>query len=259
MAEPTRSEILAEKKELEKELEELKSENESIKADLEKSPHSNDANYEREIDRLQKKSEKAESELKALREKTEQEQRERETIADDIRREEERRLAQFGISVTQNEHTRFRISPKPPRGQRDIFGDPESEVVNLGVELQDYNGGLYVPVSVIIEIGQSIGMLTKEQAFDLNEELNKTNAKVEATGALSQELISGITARVDHFYSSLDSVISRDSNAVSGEPESAETTATKHTDSRTDSTDGKDSGTDSHANAPKPDGSLFGL
>lgn len=250
MAESTKAELLEEN-------EGLKQEIELLNTQISSSPFANDANYQREIERLTKKSDKAESELKAIKQKSEIEKQERETIAADRKKAEEQRLAEFGIAVDQDHHTRFRKYNRVPSGQRDIFGDSSSSVFNLGVELSRYSGGLYVPVDVVIEMGRSIGMLTKDEADAIKSELTKTNAKVEAAGALAQELIHGITSRVDHFYSSLDSVVPLVGNGIS-ESESNDEDAgqANGSDKGVESTgipaDSKDSdGTDS-------DGTLFG-
>jgi len=177
--------------------------------------YSQEENYQKEFQRLTRKAETAESEKKALEIRMRDEALARETIRQDKEAEEARRLAEFGTSIRQDEHTRFRILQKAPAGQRDIFGDPTTEVVDLGIELQGYYGGVYIPKAVIVEIGLSIGMLTSEQADELKSELHKTKATVESAGAIAQELLNGITTHVHDFYSALGNVVVDDVSDVS--------------------------------------------
>lgn len=186
---------------------ELEAENAALRKQIEDAP--DQGHLESEIERLNNKVKDVVQEKDEYKVRLENDIREREVIAEDQRKAEEAKAAQFKtLKIDQNEHTRFRISGRPPAGQRDIFGDPTSIVANLGVELQRYSGGLYVPISVVIEIGQSIGMLTREQAAELNTELENTRAKVESAGTLATELSNGIQELVDRFYSDLDSVVS---------------------------------------------------
>lgn len=200
---------------------------EKTKADLEKeiadlkaaaaeSPYSSDANYQKEFERLNTKARKAESELEALKKKTRDEKIERENQANDKKAAEDARKAEFGTSkLSQDEHTRFRAYPKAPAGERDIWGDPTSEVFDLGVNLANYSGGLYVPVENVIEMARSIGMLTTDQANDLQLELDSTKAQVESSGRFAKDLLDGITSHVDDFYRNLSNVGSDDVSAVS--------------------------------------------
>lgn len=167
------------------------------------------SHYESEIDRLTRLNKEIVQEKDEFKIRLENDVREREIIAEDRRKADEAKAAQFKkLKIDQSEHTRFRIYGRPPAGQRDIFGDPTSVVVNLGVELNRYTGGLFVPLPVIIEIGQSIGMLTREQATELKTELSNTAAQVESAATLATELRFGIEKLVDRFYSDLDTVVS---------------------------------------------------
>jgi hypothetical protein len=155
--------------------------------------------------------------LKALKDKIQQEQIERDTIAEDKRRAEEAIMKQYGHSVNQNEHTRFRLLGHAPTGQRDIFGDPNSEVFDLGVDLQDFWGGIYLPLNVVIEMAQSVEMLTKEQANELKAELELKTKQVNKASDLAQELINGVSANIDSFFAGIDSVILDDNESDENE------------------------------------------
>lgn len=220
MAEKTKADLLEEITLLETKLDESE-------ARFATSPYATDANYQKEFDRLNKKADKAESELVEIKRRTAVEQAAREQTAIDLKAAEERRAKQFGIeNVDQDIHTRFRAMSKPPAGQRDLFGDPATPVFDLRVNLTRYTGGIYLPIATVIEMAQSIGMLTKSQAESLSTELANTNAKVESAGALAQELIDGISSHVDNFYSALSNVVADgdldDSESGSSESESSE-------------------------------------
>lgn len=213
MADKTKAQLEAENEELNEKVDELTNRLAEERPDT--------THFESEIRRINSKLEKEQAEHDALKVKVRDEKLERETLENDRIERERQERAQFGTSVEQDEHTRFRVLPKAPSGQRDIFGDPVSEVVDLGVEFNNFNGGIYVPVSVFIEVGQSIGMLTKEQATDLNSELTTTKAKVEFAGTYAKELSSGIENLVNRFFDNLDSIVGGDSSD-SANGESAE-------------------------------------
>lgn len=209
MADKNRAELEAENAELQEKIT-------SLAKEISDNPLSNDGNFQKELSRVNRQKEKALSDLEALRLRVRDEAIERETIANDAIAAEKARLKEFGISkVNQDHHTRFRALPKSPGGQRDIFGDPTSPVFDLGVEFQYYNGGIYIPVQTVIEMAQSIGMLTEDQANDLNLELSTVKSQVEMAGAFAQELVDGISSHVDNFYSNLAGVVNLGANDVS--------------------------------------------
>lgn len=192
--------------------------------------------YDREIERLTKKSASAEGDLKALKDRVHIEAIERETIARDKAEKDARELAPYNVPE-QSAHTRFRIYEKAPAGGRDIFGDPESAVFDLGVQLSNYYGEVYVPVAVIVEAGLSMGMLTREQAESIQNELATTKSKVDSAANLAQELSNGISELVDSFYYGLDNVVpTGDHNGK----------AAKSADSNTDSNVGQSDGSESN-------------
>lgn len=209
MADKTKAELL-------EEIERLNETNEQ----LQNSPLATDANYQKEIQRLTVKAEKAESEVVRLKEKAATEKRDRETLANDRKVAEERKLKQFEELPPQNGESRFRMFPKSTGANRDIFGDPTSPVFDMRVNLRNYTGGIFIPVAVVIEAAQSIGMLTKEQSDSIKSELADTTAKVESAGAIAQELVDGISSCVDRFYSDLGNVVASDDPADSKSGES---------------------------------------
>ena len=223
MADKTKAELEAELNEVTERNSELESINVEYKNQL--ATRIDTTWYEREMERLGKKADSAEGELKALKEKNHLQEIEREVIANDAKTKRDREMSKFG-TPDQNEHTRFRLLEKAPIGQRDIFGDPTTPVFDLGRNLTGYTGGVYIPVSVVIEAGISIGMLTAEQASKLKEEFELTKSKVESAGTLASELSNGIAELVDRFYYGLNNNVvggdHRDSGAESASKDAGE-------------------------------------
>lgn len=185
-------------KELEKKLEEVQAENQSLKdagmMDL--------SEYVQKIDDLEKTKEKLENEVFNLKEQWARELREREQIEKDEKAKEDREKAPFRLDQTP--HTRFRLLPKPY--QRDIFGDVSQPVFNMGVTLDNYSGYVDIPMHVVIECAQSIGMLTYEQSEELKKDLEVETLRNEAAGRLGTVLADGINSLVDEFNNGLRAI-----------------------------------------------------
>lgn len=139
------------------------------------------------------------SKVRSLEEKAHWEKVERAQKEADQKAQEERELLPF-----QTPHTRFRLRERPT--VRDIFGDTVHSVFDLGVELDNYTGPVQVPLPVVIEIAQSIGMLTEDQAKSLKLDFEHEKAKNEEAANAGTELINGISDLVDNFNRRLESV-----------------------------------------------------
>lgn len=184
--------------------------------------------FSRELEGEKRKTSKAEQELKAFKEKVAKADRERELNEADAKAIEDRRIAEIkaSVNVSQNEHSRFRVLEKAPSGQRDVFGDPDTPVVDLGVEFSGYYGGLYLPVKVVIEVAQSIGMLTAEQSTELIHNVETSNARALAAPNLAKELQSGIDSLIGDFSNRLDSIVA-DVPVGESEPDTAKSAPAK--------------------------------
>ena len=203
--------------------------------------------YQKEIDRLTKLNEVTEANLKGLKETKHREEIDGKVIKDDAKREKEQELVQYN----QSEHTRFRLRERPSR--LNIFGTPDGPVFDLGVDLSFFNGPVQIPAAVIVEMGQSIGMLTVEEAAELKENLAYSNAKNEKAALLATELTDGIAVLTDKFYADLDSVVydvDEDSDGSTKESASDSGNA-NHNDSDSPKNDGQ---TDGDNSKPKSDG-----
>lgn len=154
---------------------------------------------------------KLEMEIKLMKESARERERELAIRDEDVKKKEEQEKLPF-----QTEHTRFRLLPGPY--QRDIFGNVGVPVFDLGVTLDFYSGHVDIPLNVVVEMAQSIGMLTTEQAEELKLELKVEKAKNEAAGNLGNILVDGIHSLIGDFNVNLDSV-----GVASREAELAET------------------------------------
>lgn len=250
MAEQTKAELEAELKETKAKLTEAEKKNGELAGTITgyESAGIHDLSwYGKEIDRLGKALEVSEANLKGLKEKKHREEIDGKVIKDDAKREKERELVQYN----QSEHTRFRLRERPSR--LNIFGNPDGPVFDLGVDLSYFNGPVQVPASVVVEMGQSIGMLTVEESEQLKENLAFATAKNEKAALLATELTDGIAVLTDKFYADLDSVVYDDDEDSDGEPkESAPDSGNANVnDSDSAKNDGQADGDNSK---PKSDG-----
>lgn len=187
-----------------------------------------DTFYNKEIEGLKKRAEKAEAETKRIQAKVDKDSRERELNNEDAQKKEKARIAEIkrSTSITQSEHTRFRALEKVPAGQRDVFGNTDSPVINMGVEFDRYRGGLYLPVPTVIEIAQSLGMLTKADSEALFTSEADANARASASTKFAKELQDGINSLIGEFNDKLSAIVA-DVPVGDEEPDDGETKSAK--------------------------------
>lgn len=218
---PTKDELEKENENLNKELEskdEQLKDFDKIKEELEIAngrlqTHKDTSWYQLENEKLRRELEIAKADLDSVEERKRQQKIEEQVKLHDVITEEAKTAGVF----KQTEHTRFRVNAKPET--RDIFGDVTNPVFDLGVEMVGHYGKIEVPVNAVIEMAQSIHMLTEEQAEILKQERDFAIAKANVAPKLAGELTDGITALVDRFYRGLDSadiVSGSDSETDSG-------------------------------------------
>lgn len=155
--------------------------------------------YIQKIDKLTKENEKKGHEIDNLKENWARELREREILAQDTKNKEHEDKLPY-----QTHHTGYRLLPRPYK--LDIFGDVGRPVFDLGVTLDNYSGHVDIPMQVVVEMAQSIGMLTLDQAEELNKDLEVERARNEAAGRLGNILASGIGDLVSQFGSGLSAI-----------------------------------------------------
>jgi chromosome segregation ATPase len=254
MADKTKAELEKENVEISDQLIELQKKYDQVNNDL---ARLNDAGlhdlswYQREIDRLSKKLATTESNLKGYEEK----KRLQEIEADVIRQDKERIQKAELLPYNQSEHTRFRLRDRPSK--LNIMGTPDGPVFDLGVDLSYFSGPVQIEAHIIIEMAQSIGMLTVEESEKLRADLAFSKAKNEQAAQLATELTDGISVLTDKFYADLDSVVYDDdpSSETDYLDESSESDSGNGTESSADNgADKADGQADGDNSGEKSDG-----
>lgn len=118
----------------------------------------------------------------------------------------------------QSAHTRFRLTDTPIK--LDIFGQPDTPVFDCGVNLSMYDGPIYLPLAIVVEMAQSIGMHTEEQVASLKASLSLAEKKINRAVELTKELTNVTIQNIaDEFSNSLDTVIVDSSVSDNGKSE----------------------------------------
>jgi hypothetical protein len=108
------------------------------------------------------------------------------------------------------------------------------------VDLSYFSGPVQIEAHIIIEMAQSIGMLTVEESEKLRADLAFSKAKNEQAAQLATELTDGISVLTDKFYADLDNVVYDDDPSSETDYEESESV-----DSDVDKTDGQADGDNS--------------
>lgn len=103
-------------------------------------------------------------------------------------------------------------------------------VFDLGVELDSYDGSLYIKPEHIVEMARTLGMMTKHDADKLREENKELRRQINKLPVVQEELKDGLDNLVAKFFASLNSVDpepdSNSSDATPDDRESAEAEST---------------------------------
>lgn len=177
-------------KELEAELAEVKEENSKLK----EAGNHDLSWYNHTIKKLEQENDVLKSDIQAQKNKLIIERQERATALNDA--QEAERIE--GLPW-QSPFASFKVLPKGIN--RDLWNDSGRPVFDTGVDLENFTGVVYLPVVKVIEMGRSIGMLTKEDSDQLIDTYQKEKAKNEFAANESKELIRGISELVDRFDS----------------------------------------------------------
>lgn len=76
---------------------------------------------------------------------------------------------------------------------------PEGPLFDLGVDLEYFNGVVYVKVEHIEEMARVLGMLSKDDATVLNERIKELEAENEKLPNEVEELVNGIAGLVSRY------------------------------------------------------------
>lgn len=77
-------------------------------------------------------------------------------------------------------------------------------VFDLGVELESYDGSLYIKPEHIVEMGRTLGMLTKTDADKLRAENEELRRQINVLPQAQKELRDGLDNLTDKFFDRLN-------------------------------------------------------
>lgn len=88
--------------------------------------------------------------------------------------------------------------------QYDIINrDTAGPVFDLGVDLDDYNGSIYLRAEHIIEMARDLGMATTEEVQELLAINRKLEDQINVLPKAQEELKNGLDSLVSNFYNHL--------------------------------------------------------
>jgi hypothetical protein len=92
--------------------------------------------------------------------------------------------------------------------------DSQGPVFDLNVEMDSYNGSVYLRTDHVIEMGRTLGMATKEEVASLRETIDDLRRQINTLPFAQEELKSGIDSLVTQFYSTINTLHSEPSLPV---------------------------------------------
>lgn len=118
--------------------------------------------------------------------------------------------------------SRFLVWPKPlahPKFDLITRDTNPGPVFDLGVELDSYDGSVYIKVEHIVEMGRSVGMLTVDEAEKLRAENYELRRQINKLPKAQEELKDGLDDLTAKFFASLNTL---DSGSDSSDTDSAQ-------------------------------------
>lgn len=100
--------------------------------------------------------------------------------------------------------------------------DSQGPVFDLGVDMDSYDGTVYIRPEYVIDMARTLGMATVEEVAEMRATIADLSSKINKLPTAQEELKIGLDAVVASFYASLNSDDSADQPALFGdsEPES---------------------------------------
>lgn len=98
--------------------------------------------------------------------------------------------------------------------------DSLGPVFDLGVDLDSYDGTVYLRPEYVIDMGRTLGMATVEEVAEMRAYIAKLEARINKLPSAQEELKIGLDAVVAGFYARLDSDDSTAQPALFGDSES---------------------------------------
>lgn len=97
--------------------------------------------------------------------------------------------------------------------------DPAGPVFDLGVDMDSYDGSVYLRPEYVIDMARTLGMATVEEVAEMRARIASLESQVNKLPSAQEELKNGIDNLIGEFYTRLNSV---DSEPPVVEPEPAE-------------------------------------
>lgn len=97
-----------------------------------------------------------------------------------------------------------------------LLQDSKGPVFDLGVDMDSYDGSVYILPEHIIDMARTLGMATIEEVAEMKAHIESLESKINKLPTAQEELKSGIDDLVSEFYTRLNSV---DSEPVATESE----------------------------------------
>jgi len=98
--------------------------------------------------------------------------------------------------------------------------DTNGPVFDLGVDMDSYDGAVYVRPEYIIDMARTLGMATVEEVAELRATVAELTRKINKLPVAQEELKSGLDSVVASFYTALASVDLPDDSPVLSDKES---------------------------------------
>lgn len=111
--------------------------------------------------------------------------------------------------------SRFLIWPKPlayPYFDLITRDTSPGPVFDLAVELDSYDGSVYIKVEHIVEMARSVGMLTVDEAEKLRAENKELRRQINKLPKAQEELKDGLDDLTAKFFASINTVDSGDND-----------------------------------------------
>lgn len=118
--------------------------------------------------------------------------------------------------------SRFLVWPKPlahPKFDLITRDTNPGPVFDLAVELDSYDGSVYIKVEHIVEMARSVGMLTVDEAAKLRAENKELRRQINKLPKAQEELKDGLDDLTAKFFASLNTL---DNGSDSSDTDSAQ-------------------------------------
>lgn len=110
-------------------------------------------------------------------------------------------------TMTEFRSSRFLLWEKPHAypGYDLIHRDTAGPVFDLAVDLQSYDGSVYIHQDDIIEMARTLGMATVDEVFNMQQVIDELRAEISRLPKAEEALRNGLDLAVNKFYADLHS------------------------------------------------------